>query len=81
MPHGWLFIVVHMRRIIVIADDITGAAEIAGIATRYGLSVSMVVFNDVIWADLRMNLSLAQCYVIASDTRSMDVGGNDITLG
>lgn len=75
MPHGWLFIVVHMRRIIVIADDITGAAEIAGIATRYGLSVSMVVFNDVIGADLRMNLSLAQCYVIATDTRSMDVEG------
>ena len=73
MPREWLSIVVNMRRIVVVADDITGAAEIAGIAKRHGLSVSMMVFDKVVEADLHIRPSIAQCFVVATDTRSMDV--------
>ena len=50
--------------IVVIADDISGAAELAGIGLRYGLTVEMstVVDRD---AD-------AELLVIATDTRSMN---------
>ena len=71
MPREWLSIVVNMRRIVVVADDITGAAEIAGIAKRHGLSVSMMVFDKVVEADLHIRPSIAQCFVVATDTRSM----------
>lgn len=49
--------------IIVIADDITGAAEIAGIGLRFGLNVNLITdFNELPKSDL---------LVCATDTRSM----------
>lgn len=50
--------------IVVIADDITGAAEIAGIGHRYGLSIHFVT---------RLGERLPECdlLVYATDTRSM----------
>lgn len=49
--------------IIVIADDITGAAEIAGIGLRFGLNVNLITdFNKLPKSDL---------LVCATDTRSM----------
>lgn len=50
--------------IIVIADDLTGAAEIAGIGHSYGLTTSLLT-------DLSENLPVCDLIVIASDTRSM----------
>ena len=50
--------------IAVIADDITGAAEIAGIGFRYGLSVSLLT-------DKSRVLSPCDLLVYATDTRSM----------
>ena len=47
---------------IVIADDITGAAEIAGIAFSKGYQVSLVCGDS---------LATSQTTVIATDTRSM----------
>lgn len=49
--------------IAVIADDLTGAAEIGGIGMQYGLTVEI---NTV--ADLK---SKADLLIIATDTRSM----------
>lgn len=49
--------------IIVIADDITGAAEIAGIASRHGLDTQLIT-------RLREPLPAADVAVIATDTRS-----------
>lgn len=49
--------------LIVLADDITGAAEMAGIAHRYGLRVTLTVNKAVASHD-------ADVAVIASDTRS-----------
>ncbi len=49
--------------IIVIADDITGAAEIAGVALRYGLNTTLTIgYADVPKAK--------DVWVIATDTRS-----------
>jgi uncharacterized protein YgbK (DUF1537 family) len=49
--------------IAVIADDLTGAAELGGIGLRYGLSVEV---------NMEVNLSTkAELLVIAADTRSM----------
>lgn len=47
----------------VIADDITGAAEMAGIAHRFGLSVCLLLDGHI--------LSDCDVAVIATDTRSM----------
>lgn len=53
--------------ILIIADDITGAAEMAGIAQRYGLSVGFsLVTDEPIEADDH------DVMVIATDTRSAD---------
>lgn len=49
--------------IVVLADDITGAAEIAGICLRYGLSMSF--FID------KVDVSEADVCVIATDSRSL----------
>ena len=51
---------------IVIADDITGAAEIAGIAFSKGQQVSLVCGSSVCCDNVA-----AQTTVIATDTRSM----------
>ena len=52
--------------IIVIADDITGAAEIAGIAHRYGLKSTLHI--DAMPEDMRDDD--ADVAVIATDARS-----------
>lgn len=49
-------------RLAIIADDITGAAEMAGTATRYGLRVKMVTQPH--------SLTDADVTVVATDTRS-----------
>ena len=55
----------------IIADDITGAAEIAGIAHRYGLHTMLTVYKDgMVWPDTD-----ADILVVATDTRSMDPHG------
>ena len=54
---------------IVIADDITGAAEIAGIAFSKGHQVSLVCGSSVCCDNVA-----AQTTVIATDTRSMTEG-------
>jgi len=51
--------------IVVIADDLTGAAELGGLGLRYGLTVEIVTS-----ADLK---SSADLLIIAMDTRSMPV--------
>lgn len=72
--------------IVVIADDITGAAEIAGIARRHGRATELVTWAspDVVSAGARppahaATLSPAhaatQVMVIATDTRSADRAG------
>lgn len=50
--------------IIVIADDLTGAAEIAGIGHSYGLATSLLI-------DVADNLPISDLIVVATDTRSM----------
>lgn len=50
----------------VIADDITGAAEIAGLGRSYGLSTSLVTRVPESLADVQLT-------VLATDTRSMSV--------
>ncbi len=50
--------------IIVIADDLTGAAEIAGIGHSYGLTTSLLV-------NVTDNLPVSDLIVIAADTRAM----------
>lgn len=50
--------------IIVIADDLTGAAEIAGIGHSYGLSTALLT-------EVSENLPVSDLLVIATDTRSM----------
>ena len=50
--------------IIVIADDLTGAAEIAGIGHSYGLATSLLI-------DVADNLPVSDLIVVATDTRSM----------
>lgn len=58
-----------MRRI-VIADDLTGAAELAGIAWSCGLSTHLVVASPE--TDLTANgVGEADVLVVATDTRSM----------
>jgi len=49
----------------VLADDITGAAEISGVCLRYGLSVTFGFDFNI------QNLPLADVWVIASNTRSL----------
>jgi uncharacterized protein YgbK (DUF1537 family) len=49
--------------IAVIADDFTGAAELAGISLRYGLTVS-VCLHDEISTD-------ADVLIISTDSRSL----------
>lgn len=51
--------------IVVIADDLTGAAELAGIGLHHGLQVELSTIADSSDADM---------LVIATDTRSMDEG-------
>lgn len=50
--------------IIVIADDLTGAAEIAGIGHSFGLTTSLLT-------EVSDNLPVCDLMVIATDTRSM----------
>ena len=50
--------------IVVIADDLTGAAELAGIACSYGLQTEMLM-------DVVSPLPSCEVLVIATDTRSM----------
>lgn len=50
--------------IIVIADDLTGAAEVAGIGHSYGLTSALLT-------DVTDNLPVCDMLVIATDTRSM----------
>ena len=52
---------------IVIADDITGAAEIAGIAFTHGADVRLVCSSSVSYC----NVATDGTTVIATDTRSM----------
>lgn len=54
-----------MNRIVVIADDITGAAEIAGIAHRYGL-------KTILTTSAPSTQDGADVIVIATDARSYD---------
>lgn len=58
--------------IAVIADDFTGAAEVAGICLRYGVSVNML--TDIPDAELLRKQS-AQVVVLAVDTRSFTAEG------
>jgi len=51
--------------ITVLADDITGAAEISGVCLRYGLSVTFDFDFNI------QNLPSTDVWVIASDTRSL----------
>jgi uncharacterized protein YgbK (DUF1537 family) len=55
-------------RLIVIADDITGAAEIAGIGRRFGFRVNLIIYKgeEAIACPEQCNL-----LVLATDTRSM----------
>jgi len=55
------------KKIIVIADDITGAAEMAGIAHRLGLRVELLMSTATITAPKEDT----EVLVIATDTRSM----------
>ena len=50
--------------IVVIADDITGAAEIAGVGLRYGLTVELST-------SVKVALPNVQLWVVALNTRSM----------
>lgn len=63
-------------RIVVIADDITGAAEIAGIAKRHGLHTELLTFTPTATHGRGRLLSRpqpgTQVVVIATDTRSGD---------
>lgn len=52
--------------IAVIADDITGAAEVAGIARRFGLRVCLSTAES-----LGYRVPACDVYVVATDTRSM----------
>lgn len=54
-----------MKKIVVIADDITGAAEIAGVAWRMGCRVKFTTQPDTLTTDG------ADVAVLATDTRSM----------
>lgn len=58
-----------MNKIIVIADDITGAAEIAGIAHRYGLKTVLSIFPSSPQGGTEGDLD-ADVIVIATDARS-----------
>lgn len=53
--------------ILVIADDLIGAAEIAGIGHSYGLTCALLT-------DVTENLPVCDMLVIATDTRSMTEG-------
>ncbi len=63
VTHNSSFITHNLRMIAVIADDFTGAAELAGISLRYGLSVS-VHLDNVVDAN-------AEVIIISTDSRSM----------
>ena len=52
-------------RLIVIADDLTGGAEIAGIGWRYGINVGLIVGNNPLWGD-----ETYQMLVVVTNTRS-----------
>ncbi len=54
--------------IAVIADDITGAAEVAGVGLRHGLRVALDTIVTAVPSD-------AQLWVVALDTRSMQRDG------
>ncbi len=58
-----------MRNIVVIADDITGAVEIAGVAKRYGLTVTLMTLSSIS-NDLNITPS-SEVTVIATNTRSL----------
>ncbi|MBR1402171.1 MAG: hypothetical protein IJ562_11455 [Prevotella sp.] len=65
--------------IVVIADDLTGAAEMGGIAWSHGLHVSFSLFNPNEYTPVSICHSLVkperenQVLVIATDTRSLSV--------
>ena len=61
-----------MKNIIVIADDITGAAEIAGIAFKHGLQVRLLCCSATSVANsVGSATSAAEVTVLATDTRGM----------
>ena len=51
--------------IAVVADDLSGAVEIAGVGLRYGLKVTVTLSADTIPSD-------TQLWVVALDTRSIN---------
>lgn len=57
--------------IIVIADDITGAAEIAGLAHRHGLAATLTVCDGTAAATPPLGGAGGAVAVFATDTRSM----------
>lgn len=59
------------KHIIVIADDITGAAEIAGIAFQHGLTVRLLCSSLSITNPKDVVSRETEVTVIATDTRSM----------
>lgn len=59
--------------IVVISDDITGAAELGGIALRYGL-------NTIITTDITNVLPHSDILIIATDTRSDTESGSVKTI-
>lgn len=56
------------NQFVVIADDITGAAEIAGIGLRFGLRVSLIIYNE---EENILPCNDAELIVYATNTRSM----------
>ena len=58
-------------KIIVIADDITGAAEIAGIANSAGLKTKLVMAGNDITGGLLCDKHLNDVVIFATDTRQM----------
>ena len=54
--------------IAVIADDFTGAAELAGISLRYGLTVSVCLHNEI--------STDADVLIISTDSRSLKKKGS-----
>lgn len=64
-----------MRRgsILVIADDLTGAAELGGIAVRYGLSTQIIRNLDL--------ASTAQVQILNTNTRSLKIDEAMASLG
>ncbi len=66
--------------IYVIADDITGAAEMAGIALRHGQKTMLTMATPAISFDHRQTAGECDVLVIATDTRSGDAANARTTV-